>query len=104
MAEQIDHLQPTDPTLDEEFAGIGGWLIVPAFFCVLSPLAGVVSLVAAWSAYSDGLWTEYGEIYSVGVIVVLLGLICGSVYAAILFFGKKSSAPRIIIALILVGM
>ncbi len=89
--------------VDQKLVGIGGWLILPAIGLVLAPIIMVVGLVM-----SLGLWSEvsnagYGGIHALE-IVVGLGMLVFFIYAATRFFGKKSNAPSIMIALYIVQL
>jgi len=103
MMGKNDPLEGNVPALDEKLAGIRGWLILPAIGFVLGPVIGIVGLIAGLGMYSEVAMAGYAGIYGLELIV-LLGLIAFTIYAAILFFRKKSTAPRTIITLLIVSL
>ncbi len=84
--------------IDPKLSGIGGWLILPAIGLVLGPIIGVIGLIASIGLYSDVARAGYGDVYALEIIV-LLGLLAFTIYAAVLFFQKKGEAPKTMILL-----
>lgn len=103
MAENVEQLESNIETADQKLVGIGGWLILPAIGFVLGLVIGVIGLIAALGMYSDVARAGYGGIYTLELIVIV-GLLGFIVYATILFFRKKSNAPRTIITLLIVSL
>ena len=89
--------------VDAKLAGIGGWLILPAIGLVLGPIIGVIGLIAAFGMYSKVERAGYGGIYALELMVVL-GFLVFTIYAAVLFFQKKRNAPRTIIILLVASI
>jgi len=92
-----------EAVVDPKFDGIGGWLFLPAIGFVLGPIVGVIGLIASLGMYSNVAKAGYGGIYTLELLatIVLLGFM---LYAATLFFQKKSNAPRTIITFIIVSI
>lgn len=90
-------------SIDPKLSGIGGWLILPAIGLILGPIIGVIGLFAAIGMYSDVARAGYGDVYAMELIV-LLGLLVFTIYAATVFFRKKINTPRIMIALYSVSL
>lgn len=103
MAENAEKLESNAETVDQKLVGIGGWLILVAIGFVLGPILGVIGLVAALGTYPDVANAGYGGIYALEIIVII-GLLGFMLYAAILFFRKKSNAPGTIITLFIVSL
>ena len=103
MVEPIDQSEADVPDSDEKLVGIRGWLILPAIGLVLGPIGGVIGLLAASGNYSDVARAGYGAIYALE-LVVITGMIALTIYAATLFFRKRSNAPRTVITLIVVNL
>jgi hypothetical protein len=83
---------------EDTLAGIGGWLILPAIGLIIVPIIGAISLFTGLNTYQDVARAGYGGVYALELIV-LLGLLVFTIYAAVQFFGKEKNAPKIIIAL-----
>ncbi len=98
-----DQTEATGPAVEPQLAGIGGWLVLPAIGFVLTPIVGVVSLIAALGRFADVAAAGYGGLY-VLELVVNLGLGAFLIYAATRFFGKRSNAPSTIIALLIANL
>ncbi len=103
MTENVEQQESSIEAEDQALVGIGGWLILPAIGFVLGPIIGVIGLIAALGMYSDVANAGYGGIYALEILVIV-GLFCFMVYAASLFFRKKSNAPRTIITLLIVSI
>ena len=103
MTENVEQLESSVETVDQKLVGIGGWLILPAIGFVLGPIIGVIGLIAALGMYSDVASASYGGIYTLEIIVIV-GLLGFMVYAATLFFRKKTNAPGTIITLFIVSV
>ncbi|MFZ1415500.1 MAG: DUF2569 domain-containing protein [Defluviicoccus sp.] len=103
MAENVEQLESNVETADQKLVGIGGWLILPAIGFVLGLLIGVVGLIDALGMYSDVARAGYGGIYKLELLM-FLGMLGFTVYAATLFFLEKSNAPRTIITLLIVSL
>jgi len=101
MTEQTP--EPNAQSVDLKLVGIGGWLILPAIWFVLGPIIEVVNLIVAFEMYSDVARAGYGGIFRLEFFWSLV-LLVFEIYAAILFFGKKSNAPSAIIMLIIVTL
>ncbi len=83
--------------------GLGGWLTLPAIGLVLGPI-GIASVLLMELGVADELaGTGYGGLLAFHV-VLQLGLLILSVFAAFRFFGKKSNAPRVMIVLYLANL
>jgi uncharacterized membrane-anchored protein len=100
---QVEQLESNMENVDQKYVGIGGWLILPAIGFVLGPIIGVIGLIASLGMYSDVARAGYGGIYTIEIIVII-GLLCFLLYAATLFFKKKSNAPSTIITLLIVSL
>lgn len=96
MNESTELDATADPALKSQPAGIGGWLILPAFGLVLGAALGVVMLVYGLSLYSDVAAAGYGGVYGLELLVQF-GMLVFMAYAAVRFFGKKRNAPSVII-------
>ncbi|MBP6626852.1 MAG: DUF2569 domain-containing protein, partial [Arenimonas sp.] len=98
---------PLDPAL----AGLGGWLLLPAFGAVVTPLRVLAELglglepyaLVTWSALS----TPGGEGYHALWVPVLLfelaanlGLLVLSSLVLVMFFQRRRAAPRLYILLL----
>lgn len=103
MTNQTESVEEHGTSADPKLVGIGGWLVLPAIGFVLGPIIGVVSLIVALGLFSDVADAGYGGIYALE-LVVQVGLLAFLIYAAILFFGKKSNAPSTIITLMIVSL
>ena len=103
MTENVEQLESNVETVDQKLVGISGWLILPAIGFVLGPIIGVIGLVVALGMYSDVARAGYGGIYTLEILVIV-GLLGFTLYAATLFFRKKSNAPGTIIMLLIVSL
>jgi len=103
MTEKIEQQESSVQVVDEKLVGISGWLILPAIGFVLGPIIGVIAVIASIGMYSDVARAGFGGLYALELIV-LSGLMGFLIYAAILFFQKKSNAPKIIITLYIVSI
>ena len=103
MTDQAETGEGRVSAADPALVGIGGWLVLPAIGFVLGLIIGVVGLIAAFALYSDAEAAGYGDIYALELLVQI-GLLAFLIYAATRFFGKKSNAPSVIIALFLVSL
>ncbi len=88
---------------DPNLSGIGGWLILPAIGFVAGPILGVLLLMASLGMYPDVARNGYGNLYLLE-IVVSIGLLGFWIYASVLFFRKKRSAPGTFIAFLVVSL
>lgn len=86
--------EPVDPAL----VGIGGWLVLPALGLILGPIVSVVLLVMAMLEYPAVQAAGFGGLFALE-LVVDAALIIFMLYAATRFFGKRSDAPAVMIAL-----
>ena len=95
---------PTDAPV-----GIRGWLLLPALQVALLPLVLAVSAVVwarfvgseLWSGLPDSVIPEFRAYAKPGLLAVLAAqvvLCCWTATAAVLFFRKRSSAPKVLIA------
>jgi Protein of unknown function (DUF2569) len=91
------------PPVDPQLVGIRGWLIGPAIGFVLGPIIGALMLVGDLGLYSDAAAAGYGGLYALGLLVGV-GQLAFSIYAATRFFGKKRNAPSTMIALLLTNV
>jgi hypothetical protein len=103
MNDTINQSESNVETADQKLVGIRGWLILPAIGFTLGLVLGVVGLIAALGLYGDVVKAGYGGIYTLEILVIF-GLLGFTVYAAILFFRKKSNAPQTIITLLIVSI
>jgi hypothetical protein len=95
---------PSDTAMiDQKLVGIGGWLVVPAIGLVLAPIIMVVSLVMSVGLASDVARQGYGGIHALEMLYAF-GMLIFIIYAAMRFFGKRSNAPSIMIALYVVQL
>lgn len=102
-AEEVESDTKATNDTDPKLSGISGWLLLPAIGFVLGPVIGTISLIAALGLYSEVASAGYGGIYALELIV-MVGLLGLTVYAAWLFFTKKREAPRVIIILLFVSI
>lgn len=100
MSEQTE---ASTSSVDPKLCGIGGWLILPAIGLVLTPILSVLGLIASLALFSDVADAGHGGIYALE-IVVELGLLIFLLYAAARFFGKRTNAPSVMIALMIIGI
>ena len=103
MNDTNKQLESTVDNVDQKLVGIRGWLILPAIGFILGLIMGVVGLIAALGLYGDVARAGYGSIYTLEILVIV-GLLGFTVYAARLFFLKKSNAPQTIITLFIVSI
>jgi hypothetical protein len=90
------------PGETDKYRALGGWLILPAIGLVISPILNglaVVGDIAALKNVPNGL-----KMFVIVEIITILALIVWNIWAAILFFGKKASAPRAMIILFSAGI
>ena len=91
-------------------AGIGGWLLLPAISMILTPFlsgAAVVSWLPwidakAWHALPTGVSQAYAGTTHPVVLSIMVLAVLETVFAvltAVLFFAKRTSAPRCFVAL-----
>ncbi len=99
----MNEMQSDTATVDQKLVGIGGWLVLPAIGLVLAPIIMVVSLIMSMGLASDVARAGYGGIHALEMIVGL-GMLIFFIYAATRFFGKRSNAPSIMIALYVVQL
>ncbi len=107
---RTDPLLPNAP-LDPALAGLRGWLLLPAFAAVVTPLRVLADMglglepyaLATWSALS----TPGGEAYHALWVPVLLfelaanlGLLVLSSLLLVMFFQRRRGAPRLYILLL----
>jgi hypothetical protein len=81
-----------------ESAGIGGWLILPAFGLVLAPIMTIIDVILSIQLMPDVQRAGYGGIHAVNILAEM-GMLGFLIYAATRFFGKRADAPRTMIAL-----
>ena len=103
MTENIEQIGASVEAIDQELAGIGGWLILPVIGFAMGLIYFPAMLTVSLSMYSKVAWAGYGSIHAIEPIV-LTGLLCFMLYTATLFFRKKSSTPATFIALIIAGL
>jgi hypothetical protein len=89
-------MEPDTNSIDPKLVGIRGWLVVPAIWIGLNSILGGV-------LFSISLVNNFNVTISVEYIVVL-GLWVLLLYIAILFFGKNSKAPFIIIIFLIANI
>ena len=103
MADLAEAGEGSASVADPSLSGIRGWLVLPAIGFVLGPIVSVVALIAALAVFSDVEAAGYGGIFALELLVQV-GLLAFFIYAATRFFGKKSNAPSLIIALMLISL
>ncbi len=86
--------------------GIGGWLIFPAIGLVLGPIISLFNLSMSFGMlgmFTEGdMAIEYpgAQEAIVGTSVLVILMVCFDIFVAALFFRKKRSTPKAIIALL----
>ncbi len=95
-----DQVETPAPKPEGELVGLGGWLILWCISLVVGPLTSIGMLFVGFDIYSDVAASGYGGIYTME-LAVEIGILILTIYAAILFFGKKSNAPKVIIILLI---
>jgi transglutaminase-like putative cysteine protease len=91
-------------------AGIGGWLLLPALSMILTPLLSGAAVVAWLASIEAKAWYALPTVVNQGyagtthpVVLSIMALavlqIVFAVLAAVLFFAKRTSAPRYFVAL-----
>ena len=94
-------IDPRSRQLTERHEQIGGWLILPAIGCVLSPLSFVYGFTSQWGNHR-AIFTESFTVDNVVLVANLLSqlmLLALSVLTAILFFKRRTSTPFFLMAL-----
>jgi len=86
-----------------KLVGLRGWLIIPAIGFILGPTQSAIALFMAIGLYSVASEAGFGGIFSMELFVAS-ALLLFTIYAAILFFGKKRNAPSIIIWLLITSI
>lgn len=76
---------------------------MPAIGLVLGPVLGANDLITGLTMYSNVAKAGYGGVYAIDLLTDA-GLAAFAAYAAMLFFRKRSSAPRTVIALLIAGL
>lgn len=105
-----DPPQPDAP-LEPALAGIGGWLLLPAFGIVVTPLRVLVELAMGLEPYSLASWSALGTPGGDGYhalwlplllfeLVANLGLLVLSALVLVMFFQRRRAAPRLYIVLL----
>jgi hypothetical protein len=82
-------------------SGIGGWLLLPAFGLLAAPLVTAASVLldlAAWDPYVAG---DVKALLA-GEIFFLSAMVAFQIYVAVAFFQRKTLAPDLVCALLLV--
>lgn len=102
----VPPLGPTglaDPTAP---VGIGGWLILPAIGLILGVLANLVMLGinAAFIGGAGGYRRPSDDSMAGYEMLTSLAMTAFIIVVAVKFFGRKASAPRLMIALYTVGL
>jgi hypothetical protein len=87
-------------------AGIGGWLILPASGLILGPIMNAVAISQDVSllGQADVVNRPDWRLVLVAEIVLDLAFLAFLLYAAVVFFQRKRSAPPLMIALYLSGV
>lgn len=93
-ASRLESKRKTDR---QDPVGIGGWLILPAIGFALAPVIEVAGLIIGLGNYTKAASAGYGGVYTLNLLVIA-GMLVFQVYVAVLFFRKRGSAPRTIIA------
>ena len=75
---------------------------MPAIGFILGPIISVVSIFVALGMASD-MPSRYEGIFALNLLVDI-GLTAFLIFVAVKFFGKKRSAPKLIIALIITNL
>jgi len=86
-------------------AGIGGWLVLPAIGLIVGPLVTAWFIFVDFKLIDSPTASEPG-IYNmlVGEILLNSGVLLFQGYVAIVFFRRKRAAPKLMIALYLLGI
>jgi hypothetical protein len=100
---------PREPALNAP-AGIGGWLLLPALSMIVTPFVAGAGVVAWLPAVEADFWNRlptvvnkaYAGSAHLVVLLILMFAVLQAVLAglsAVLFFTKRTSAPRVFAAL-----
>lgn len=82
-----------------ELPEIGGWLVLPSIGLVFGALLWAVAIVGLFGAFALG-GDVWFRIFTSLELVVYMGLLAFTIYAAVRFFSKKKDAPKRMIQLI----
>lgn len=103
IAEQIEERYRTKgasnsaaESVDPRLAGIRGWLILPAIYLVGAAIATAVRLFGWLAQFSGVTGAGYAGPFALQILV-LLGYLVITLYAASRFFAKKRNAPSAMI-------
>jgi hypothetical protein len=89
--------------VDPKLVGIGGWLILPAIGLVLGGVLSVVGLAISVANYEWLVDQGYDAYFGVSICIDF-GMFIFLLVAAVLFFGKKRSAPGAMIGLMVANI
>ncbi|MBN2590464.1 MAG: DUF2569 family protein [Sedimentisphaerales bacterium] len=91
--------QLIDSNVNPHLVGIGGWLILPAIGLILGTILSVVGLIIVFTQ-SEDIYDEYGGIFILNITFDIIMTIL-IFFATIVFFGKKSYVPTMMIYLMI---
>jgi hypothetical protein len=87
---------PTEPK------GLGGWLILPMLWTLLSPMLAIRGIVEIVSAFDRDL-TSGLKILLISEVIFNLCLVIGWIVTAVLLFKHKRSFPSLFITMLIVS-
>lgn len=94
----VEASEASRPVRQFGWKGIDGWLILPGIGLILRPILSVIVIAIMLTRR-----LEYLHLFQT-LLVVKIGLLIYSFYAAWRFFGKRRNTPTVMVILILFGL